>query len=806
LLLLSHLKIPGQGFPEMSISMNFKKNRRLAFSNILTGEVLTEQLEERFLPVINPNLVYVLDGHGPPAKGVHIVDPGSNYSITDYDPPGLNSGWRLALTQNGLMFTGTSYGTLEAYDMNQKKALWSSIAFDTTVSATRVSGMAYYNDKSLYVSSELSGTLFKIDTTTMKVNKTFGQNNGYVKLGQKSLGVSCDAAGTVYVCVDNNIAKVSADGAIVNSRFIQLSETATDVFADSTTSRIYVSRGSSVDVFDFSGNLIKKQFVTTNYRISDILVDSSLNNLYVNDYSYNPNIDVFASSTGTFVRQIKNVGINLAQMVNAVPDNATSVNMRIYDGNNQSAAVMSNFSKNLSVQIMDSFGYPVANKFVTFTVSNSGPSATIAGSNIVKTDANGIAVCPVLTSNSIAGSFTVTASSSGLSSSVFYLSNVGSTPATLSILTGNGQSAVVGTAYQMGLQVIVTDAFNNPLNSVPVTFSLPQSGPGIVSASNNVVYTGITGKASFVNFFANNIAGAFSVNASVANLPPVSFIMNNTASTAASLIAVSGGSQSTITNRNFASPLQVKVVDSYGNPIPYIPVTFNVPKTGASLIINGNIMGWSDNNGIVVSPSLTSNAIMGSYKVTATSPGLPSIGFSMTNVAPRIQSIIIQQGALGRSYIRYVDIILNDSETAKLIVNSVSNLFSRVSLTNMGVNGRTRRFITLKGLVRNIGSTIRFDFGSTGIGGSPGSRQGDGSYLISMDLDGNGTQETTQKFWRLHGDVNGDKVVNLDDTSLVKRFLGGVGANATGDTNGDARVDIIDSNNVRKAFGRRISI
>jgi hypothetical protein len=167
---------------------------------------------------------------------------------------------------------------------------------------------------------------------------------------------------------------------------------------------------------------------------------------------------------------------------------------------------------------------------------------------------------------------------------------------------------------------------------------------------------------------------------------------------------------------------------------------------------------------------------------------------------------MIQLGAAGRSFIRNVGLTINDFGTVASIISSVSGKAPRISLTNTGLNGTKKGAVALKGFVIAIGNTIHFDFGSKGLGGNAASNAADGSYLISLDLDGNGSLETTQRFWRLLGDVNGDKVVDAKDTAIVNANLNKSGFNVTGDTNGDGKVNSTDVTYVRTAQKRKITV
>jgi hypothetical protein len=203
---------------------------------------------------------------------------------------------------------------------------------------------------------------------------------------------------------------------------------------------------------------------------------------------------------------------------------------------------------------------------------------------------------------------------------------------------------------------------------------------------------------------------------------------------------------------------------------------------------------------------MVANGVDGKYTVTASTTGAPSVAFALSNAAPTLQSILVQQGSKGRSFVRYVDININDPATVTSIVNSLNTSAPRITMTNTGLTGTTKKAVTIKGLARAIGNTLRIDFGTKGIGGNAATNTADGSYLISLDVDGNGSLETSQRFFRLLGDVNGDKVVDAKDTALVTANLNKGGTNQPGDTNGDGKVNATDVSYVRKAQRRRITV
>jgi hypothetical protein len=153
-----------------------------------------------------------------------------------------------------------------------------------------------------------------------------------------------------------------------------------------------------------------------------------------------------------------------------------------------------------------------------------------------------------------------------------------------------------------------------------------------------------------------------------------------------------------------------------------------------------------------------------------------------------------------------VDLNINDATTVNTLVSSLSGSAPKIRITNTGLDGKAKRAVVIKGLTKASGNMVKIDFGTKGVGGNAATNVGDGSYLIEMDLDGNGSFETSQRFFRLLGDVNGDKVVDAKDTALVKASLNKTGSNLPADTNGDGKVNASDTSYVARAQRRRIRV
>jgi hypothetical protein len=201
-------------------------------------------------------------------------------------------------------------------------------------------------------------------------------------------------------------------------------------------------------------------------------------------------------------------------------------------GTPQTAAIKTAFTSPLQATLKDSFGNPISGAKVTFTAPASGASGTFAGgTKTAVTNASGVATSKTFTANSIAGSYSVTGSVSGLTETAsFALTNAVGKPASITATGGTPQSAAIKTAFAEPLQATVKDAGGNPVSGVVVTFKPPTSGAGGTFAGNvKTATTNASGVATSVTFTANSTTGSYTVTASYQGAKtPASFSLTNT--------------------------------------------------------------------------------------------------------------------------------------------------------------------------------------------------------------------------------------------------------------------------------------
>jgi hypothetical protein len=100
----------------------------------------------------------------------------------------------------------------------------------------------------------------------------------------------------------------------------------------------------------------------------------------------------------------------------------------------------------------------------------------------------------------------------------------------------------------------------------------------------------------------------------------------------ASIGPASGTPQTAVINTAFSSPLVIAVLNSEGDGVPGVTVTFAAPSSGASAVLSATTV-VTDDNGLAQVTGVA-NGIPGNYSITATVAGLPAASFALTNVAP----------------------------------------------------------------------------------------------------------------------------------------------------------------------------
>jgi hypothetical protein len=203
-------------------------------------------------------------------------------------------------------------------------------------------------------------------------------------------------------------------------------------------------------------------------------------------------------------------------------------------------------------------------------------------------------------------------------------------PNELLILGGSPQTAQLGRQFQSNLQVALANTNGCPLTGslggTPVTFVAPSSGASgtFESSGSNSVTVGTDANGSVVApaFRANGTAGSYQVTA-VSEYGSVKLNLTNTATgVVASLTATGSIEQLAFVDTQYAEPLQVRVLDANGAPVPGVNVTFSLGTgaTGAGASFAGGgpqATVPTDASGLATSPVFVANGSAGRFTAAA---------------------------------------------------------------------------------------------------------------------------------------------------------------------------------------------
>lgn len=326
-----------------------------------------------------------------------------------------------------------------------------------------------------------------------------------------------------------------------------------------------------------------------------------------------------------------------------LPDEGTPAAISIVRGNNQSATVGVTLPDSLVVKVVDGEGRPVPSQSVSFEVVAGGGSVAPGDA---RTDANGLAGT-AWTLGTGAGAQQVLAKPVGngtpASVQVTFSANAGASSATdLTLLSGDAQTATAGTALPDSLVVRATDASDNPVAGVTVTWTV--TGGGAVSATT--VATGADGRSA-VRRTLGATAGEQSTIATASGLDgsPVTFSSTATVGSAGRLLIERQPSSTASSGTPFVVQPRVQLADANGNPVSTsgISVQAQMVSGPPGATLSGASTATTGGGGLATFQSLGITGPAGSYTLNFVVPNRDDISGS-----PPTSSISLSAGSASR--------------------------------------------------------------------------------------------------------------------------------------------------------------
>jgi hypothetical protein len=343
------------------------------------------------------------------------------------------------------------------------------------------------------------------------------------------------------------------------------------------------------------------------------------------------------TSTGVITVTAEITGVGITQVVfNAFGNPDLPFDIVIISGDGQSAIVGKVLPAPFIVEVHDQFGNLVPNVDVWFNVTSGG--GTIDVSNPISTDTNGRTQVNY-TLGTVSGPNSVTAeiAGNGIDQVIFAAMGITDSPFNIIIISGNGQSAFVGTQLQEPFVVEVQDQFGNTIFDADVWFNVTFGG-GSVDISNPIS-TDNMGRTE-ANLTLGTTKGPNSVTAEIAGNAINQVVFDATAvpGNPYNILIVSGNGQSASVGSSLGQPFVIEVFDQFGNLVPQADVWFNVTEGGGSIdFVNPTL---TDTNGRAQT-NFTLGQNPGSNRVSAeiAGEGVSQVIFSAMGASNRPQII-----------------------------------------------------------------------------------------------------------------------------------------------------------------------
>ena len=447
----------------------------------------------------------------------------------------------------------------------------------------------------------------------------------------------------------------------------------------------------------------------------------------------------------------------------ATPSGSLARTLLLASGQDQRGVVRSILSQPFVVRTVDAANNPVSGISVQFAIDAvpSGASGASLSQASLTTDLLGFG-STLLTLGDITGTYTVRATSAGLTGSPLVLRAVATLASgaySMVYSSGDAQSGGVLTQLVSPLVATVLGADGSPVSGQPVTFaidSIPSGASGQLlnpaSATSDA-----QGRATTTMTLGSKI-GVYRVSASVPGLggSPLTYKLSSTVGLPKTLTLVQGSGQTKPIGTALDGAYIVRVLDAASNPVAGVSVAFaidSIPSgaTGQSLRVVNSVTDAQGQSQAV----LSLGSKVGSYVVTAISTGLDGspVRFSARATAGPAAVVVLSSG---------------DGQTGP--VSTELLLPFVVRLSDIGGNPVT-------------GSAVAFAIETT-----PSGARGQALRVVGAVTDASGQASA----YLMLGDRDGHYSVTATVSGLAPIRFGSTATVLVGDLNGNNMVDVAD--------------
>jgi ribosomal protein S6E (S10) len=289
------------------------------------------------------------------------------------------------------------------------------------------------------------------------------------------------------------------------------------------------------------------------------------------------------------------------------------------------AAVGAVMAPAVQVTVQDASGSTVTGSTANVTLvitAGTGTAGAVLGGTLTKAAVNGVATFSNLTIDLVGVGYTLTATSSGLTSATSAAFNIQAGAATKLAVTVQPSAVASGAAIAPDVQVAVQDALGNTVTTSTAAITLAiTGGTGTAGAllGGTLTQAAVNGVATFPNLTIDKVGAGYTLTASAGGLTSVTSAPFSVTVGAAAKLAFTVQPSAASAGAVIAPAVQVTVQDAQGNTVTGSTADVTLAITGgtgtAGAVLGGTLPQAAFTN-------LTIDLVGSGYTLTATATGL----------------------------------------------------------------------------------------------------------------------------------------------------------------------------------------
>lgn len=393
---------------------------------------------------------------------------------------------------------------------------------------------------------------------------TFQASSGALQVSSGTTGSNGTATATLSTGGDptNRTIKVTATSGSTSST-VDISVVGTKLSLSGPTSLVLNHSGTyTATLVDSSGNGIANQTVTVTSAKDNTLNPATLTTNSTGQATF----QVTAVNSGTDTLTAAALGLQATQSV------SVSSNSFAFTSPTASASVVVGASATVTV-VWTNSGSPVTGQTVNFSATRGTLSASTA-----TTDSSGSATVTISSTTSGPAVISASSSANGGVSAQVTINFIATNPSTIDV---QSSPTTVATQGQSILTATVRDASGNLVANQTVDFALTQD-PTSGALSSASAVTNAQGQAS-VDYTAGSTTSGTNGVTVTATVQGTSVSGTTSLTVAGQTVFLSLGTGNLITaysSTQYEMPYTVQAVDSAGNPVSGVTITFSVQSMG----------------------------------------------------------------------------------------------------------------------------------------------------------------------------------------------------------------------------------